>query len=65
MACVAPLALEELAMSLYGEKGLPGVFIETPGNPIHYTDAQLNTAMRIAWALRRGRFLLLEPPEGS
>jgi hypothetical protein len=55
------LDLEALLMS----KGLPGVYIEVLASPNAYTGQQLDNAMRLAWLLKRGRFLLLEPPCGQ
>jgi len=46
---------------------LSGLLIETLLPPQRYTSAQLDSAAKIAWAIRhwdggRGKFLLLEPP---
>ena len=44
---------------------LPGVHIETLLNPALYTAIQIERAARLAYALGRGRFVLLEPPRGA
>jgi hypothetical protein len=41
----------------------PGVHIETLHNPARYTDAQIETACAVAELLRRGKLLLVEPPQ--
>jgi hypothetical protein len=40
----------------------PGVYIETLHNPARYTYAQVDTACAVAQLLRRGKFVLVEPP---
>ena len=40
----------------------PGLWIETLENPVRYTDAQIDRAVRIAEQINRGKFLLCEPP---
>lgn len=59
MARMAPLDVAQ-GMALMS---LPGVYIEVLTSPNRYSERQLNQAMTLAWALRRGRFLLLETPE--
>jgi hypothetical protein len=44
---------------------LPGVELVTTQNPCLYSPAQIRVALTIAWALRRGRFLLCEAPRGG
>jgi hypothetical protein len=41
----------------------PGVHIETLHNPARYTYAQIETACAVAGLLRRGKLLLVEPPQ--
>ncbi|MEN3279425.1 MAG: hypothetical protein V7607_565 [Solirubrobacteraceae bacterium] len=41
----------------------PGVHIETLHNPARYTYAQIETACAVAELLRRGKLLLVEPPQ--
>ena len=46
-----------------GEKTqLPGVHIECLYPPMMYSLVQLERAVTVAWALRRGRFVLAETP---
>ena len=41
---------------------LPEIHVETVGNPLRYSFAQIELACRIAHALNRGRFVLAERP---
>jgi hypothetical protein len=41
----------------------PGVHIDTVHSPLRYSPAQLERACTIAHALKRGKMLLVEPPE--
>jgi hypothetical protein len=41
---------------------LPQIHVETVGNPLRYSFAQIERACRIAQALNRGRFVLAERP---
>jgi hypothetical protein len=41
---------------------MPGVHLETLHSPVNYTPAQLDRACAIAFHLKRGRFVLCEPP---
>jgi hypothetical protein len=41
---------------------IPEILIETAGNPLRYTYAQIEQACAIAQALGRGKFVLTEPP---
>lgn len=42
---------------------LPGVHLETIGNPVLYTPAQIDLAIQIAFVLQRGKLVLTEPPD--
>jgi hypothetical protein len=42
---------------------IPGVHIETLHNPVRYSPAQIDRACYIAHMLRRGKFVLCEPPQ--
>jgi hypothetical protein len=42
---------------------IPGAHIETLHNPVTYTSAQLDKACIVAHMLRRGKFVLCEPPQ--
>ncbi|HEX6026722.1 MAG TPA: hypothetical protein VFZ00_32290 [Solirubrobacter sp.] len=44
---------------------MPGVHLETLESPVNYTPAQLDRACAIAFHLKRGRFVLCEPPRGQ
>jgi hypothetical protein len=41
----------------------PGIHIETLHSPVNYPPAQLERAFAIARALKRGKMVLVEPPE--
>jgi len=41
---------------------IPGVHIETLHNPTRYSYSQLERACTLAALLRRGKFVLVEPP---
>lgn len=41
---------------------IPGAHLVTLRNPIHYLPSQIDRAARIASALNRGQFILLEEP---
>ena len=41
---------------------IPGVHLETLQSPVRYTTAQLERACALAHLLKRGRFVLCEPP---
>jgi len=40
-----------------------GVHLETLKSPARYTDAQIDRACAVAYTLKRGRFVLCEPPK--
>jgi hypothetical protein len=40
----------------------PDVYVETVDDPLRYSFAQIERACRIAQALSRGRFVLVERP---
>jgi hypothetical protein len=42
---------------------MPGVYLETVHSPVRYTTAQIDRACAIAHHLKRGRFVLCEPPK--
>jgi hypothetical protein len=41
---------------------IPGAHIVTLHNPTRYTSAQIDRAVAVAHHLRRGQFVLCEPP---
>jgi hypothetical protein len=41
---------------------IPGAHIVTLHNPVSYTPAQIDKAAAIAHTLKRGQFVLCEPP---
>lgn len=44
---------------------LPGVWIETLGNPHRYSGRQLDEAALVAWYMNRGRFVYCLPPDNG
>jgi hypothetical protein len=46
------------------EMPIPGVHIETLHNPVRYTQAQIEMVCTLAHMLKRGKFVLAEPPRG-
>lgn len=42
---------------------MPGVHVETLHNPCRYDPDQIERACALAGALKRGKLILVEPPE--
>jgi hypothetical protein len=54
----APYTQRELEKAMQ----IPGAHIVTLHNPVSYTPAQIDQAAAIAHTLKRGQFVLCEPP---